>query len=40
MQRIVADGVAWSVTIMSPAEMADPIEIPFDGLKWAQGIMY
>jgi len=40
MQRIVADGVAWSVglsvMIVSPAKMAEPIEMLF-GLRTLVG---
>ena len=44
MQSIVTDGVAWSVclsvTVVSPAKMAEPIKVPFGcGLGWAQGTM-
>jgi len=29
--------VCWSVTIMSPAKMAEPIKMPFwRGLRWAK----
>jgi len=32
MQPIVTDQVAWSITLVSPAEMTEPIELPF-GLR-------
>jgi len=53
MRHVVADGVGWSVclsvrryvglsvTIVSPAKTAEPIEMPFgSGLGWAQGTAY
>jgi len=47
MRPIVTDVVAWSVglsvTIVSPAKTAEPIEMPFGlrtGLESAQGTMY
>jgi len=45
MWPIVTDRVAWSVgldvTVVSPAKMAEPIEMPLGcGLGWPQGIMY
>jgi len=44
MRPIVTDRVAWSVTIESPAEMAEPIELPFGLWTWVswltQGTMY
>jgi len=46
MRPIVTDGVAWSVglsvTILSPAETAESIEMSFGicGLGWAQGNVY
>jgi len=45
MQPIITDGIVWSVcrsvTIVSPAKMAEPIEIPFGLWTWvAQGSMY
>jgi len=46
MQPVVTDRVAWSVrrsvTLVSPAKTAAPIEMPF-GLRtpwWAEGTMY
>jgi len=45
MRSIVIDQVAWSVglsvTLVSPAKTAEPIEVLF-GLRiwWAQGTMY
>jgi len=45
MRSVVTDQVAWSVwwsvTVVSHAKMAQPIDIPFGlGLKWAQGNMH
>jgi len=49
MGLTVTDGVVWSfclsdgqsVTILSPAKMAEPIEMLFGcGVRWAQGTMY
>jgi len=36
MRFIVTDRVAWSVTLVSPAKPADPIEVPF-GLRTRVG---
>ena len=45
MQPIVTEGVAWpvsqSVAVVSPAKMAEPIEMLFGcGLRWAEGTVY
>jgi len=44
MQSIVTDREAWSVgrsvTLVSPAKTAEPIEMPFGWLRWAQGTIY
>jgi len=36
MRTIVTDRVAWSVIVVSPVKMAEPIEIPF-GLRTPVG---
>jgi len=45
MRTIFKDGKMWSVcrsvTIVSPAKTAEPIEMPFGyGLRWAKGSTY
>jgi len=48
MRPVVTDRVAWSVgwsvTVVSPAKTAEPIEMLFGtlgcGLRWAQGTTY